>query len=70
MLHGCEILNFLYKCDAVVKYEVAVKTADVDKAETKANVYLNVAGNQGTTGKRRLKKSNQEHMFQRGQVLA
>jgi hypothetical protein len=53
----------------VVKYKVAVTTGGVTNGDTNAKVYLQLHGRMGTTGKRQLKKSDHEKMFQLDQVF-
>ncbi|XP_061166198.1 lipoxygenase homology domain-containing protein 1-like [Saccostrea echinata] len=52
----------------VFKYYVLVHTGDVDEAETNAEVYLNIFGETGDTGKRVLLNSNNINKFRSGQV--
>ena len=54
---------------AVVKYKVEVTTGSVPKGDTEAQVYIELHGRMGSTGRRQLKKSlNNDRMFQLGQV--
>lgn len=56
---------------SVIKYRVSVVTGDVENAETKADIYIELHGHMGSTGKRHLRKSlTNSKMFQRNQVLA
>lgn len=52
----------------VFKYYVLVHTGDVDEADTNAEVYLNIFGEKGDTGKRVLLNSNNISKFRSGQV--
>ncbi|XP_048764444.2 lipoxygenase homology domain-containing protein 1-like isoform X2 [Ostrea edulis] len=52
----------------VFKYYVLIHTGDIDDAETDAEVYLNIFGEKGDTGKRALLKSNNINKFRSGQV--
>lgn len=45
-----------------------VHTGDVDEADTNAEVYLNIFGEKGDTGKRVLLNSNNISKFRSGQV--
>lgn len=49
-------------------YEVHVFTGTMWGAGTDANVYINIYGEVGDTGERRLKKSNHLNKFEKGQV--
>lgn len=49
-------------------YEVHVFTGTMFGAGTDANVYINVYGETGDTGERRLRKSNNLNKFEKGQV--
>ena len=54
---------------AVMKYKVEVTTGSVPKGDTEAQVYIQLHGRMGSTGRRQLKKSlNNDKMFQLGQV--
>uniref|UniRef100_A0A671XMC4 Lipoxygenase homology PLAT domains 1 n=1 Tax=Sparus aurata TaxID=8175 RepID=A0A671XMC4_SPAAU len=52
----------------VNSYEVHVFTGTMFGAGTDANVYINVYGETGDTGERRLRKSNNLNKFEKGQV--
>ena len=52
----------------MVKYQVLVDTGKVTGADTDANVYVNLYGERGDTGKRVLVNSNNPVNFQEGQV--
>ncbi|KAK3092113.1 hypothetical protein FSP39_025311 [Pinctada imbricata] len=52
----------------VLKYQVMVYTGEEEEASTDANVYLNIYGEKGDTGKRQLIHSSYSHKFQSGQV--
>ncbi|KAI5096357.1 lipoxygenase-like domain-containing protein 1, partial [Silurus meridionalis] len=49
-------------------YEVHVFTGNIWGAGTDANVYINIYGEMGDTGERKLRKSNHFNKFERGQV--
>uniref|UniRef100_A0A3P8UHJ0 Lipoxygenase homology PLAT domains 1 n=1 Tax=Cynoglossus semilaevis TaxID=244447 RepID=A0A3P8UHJ0_CYNSE len=49
-------------------YEVHVFTGNMWGAGTDANVYVNIYGETGDTGERRLRKSNNLNKFEKGQV--
>ncbi|KAF5899708.1 lipoxygenase homology domain-containing protein 1, partial [Clarias magur] len=49
-------------------YEVYVFTGSMWGAGTDANVYINIYGEMGDTGERKLRKSNHFNKFERGQV--
>lgn len=49
-------------------YEVHVFTGTMWGAGTDANVYINIYGETGDTGERRLRKSNNLNKFEKGQV--
>ena len=51
-------------------YEVSVFTGDMLGAGTDANVYINIYGENGDTGERSLKKSNNLNKFERAKVTA
>lgn len=54
---------------SVVKYQISVHTGDIDNAGTNANVYITIHGENGSTGLRLLKKSqNNESKFEQGQT--
>ncbi|XP_053571859.1 oxygen-regulated protein 1 [Bombina bombina] len=54
---------------ALVDYEILVYTGSVYDAGTKANVYINIFGERGDSGRRKLHKTrNQNIRFQKGQV--
>lgn len=52
----------------VNSYEVHVFTGNMWGAGTDANVYVNIYGETGDTGERRLRKSNNLNKFEKGQV--
>ncbi|XP_037658982.1 oxygen-regulated protein 1 [Choloepus didactylus] len=53
----------------VVVYEIHIHTGTTLGAETEANVFINLVGTRGDSGKRRLHRSqNNDVKFQRGQV--
>ena len=54
---------------AVIRYQVHVFTGSATGSDTDANVYLNLWGERGDTGKRQLNKSNNPMMFLSGQVF-
>ena len=48
-------------------YQIEVYTGNRAKAGTDANVYINITGSSGSTGKRALKKSlSQQNKFEQG----
>ncbi|TSK72011.1 Lipoxygenase homology domain-containing protein 1 [Bagarius yarrelli] len=49
-------------------YEVHVYTGPMWGAGTDANIYINIYGEMGDTGERKLRKSNHFNKFERGQV--
>lgn len=49
-------------------YEVHVFTGTMWGAGTDANVYINIYGETGDTGERRLRKSNNLNKYEKGQV--
>ena len=54
---------------SVIKYQVSVHTVDGTNAGITANIHLLIGGQQGSSGKRELKKSsNTDLKFQQGQV--
>lgn len=53
---------------SVIRYEVEVYTGREAGADTDANVYIQLFGERGDTGKRGLVQSDNEDMFQEGQV--
>lgn len=53
---------------SVNSYEVHVFTGTMWGAGTDANVYINMYGEIGDTGERRLRKSNNLNKFEKGQV--
>lgn len=55
-------------CLAVNTYEVCVFTGDMMGAGSDANVYINIYGENGDTGERCLKNSDNINKFERGQV--
>lgn len=58
-------------CSTVLKYEVAVHTSRLDNAGTQGQVYIELVGKRGDTGKRKLLQSKNctvEEQFQSGQV--
>ncbi len=57
-------------CSCVLEnsYEVHVFTGDMLGAGTDASVYINIYGEMGDTGERKLRKSNHLNKFERGQV--
>ncbi|XP_077022879.1 oxygen-regulated protein 1 isoform X2 [Tamandua tetradactyla] len=53
----------------VVVYEIRIQTGTTLGAETESNVFINLIGTRGDSGKRRLHRSKNNHVkFQRGQV--
>lgn len=53
----------------MVLYEIRIYTGTMLGAETESNVFINLIGTRGDSGKRRLHQSkNNEIKFQRGQV--
>ena len=53
----------------VIKYQLDVYTGDKDNAGTDANVWVEVVGKRGDTGRRRLRKSlNNTNKFEQGKV--
>ena len=61
------IVHFLFSL-SVNSYEVHVFTGTMFGAGTDANVYVNVYGEIGDTGERRLRKGNNLNKFEKGQV--
>ncbi|XP_013396607.1 lipoxygenase homology domain-containing protein 1 isoform X2 [Lingula anatina] len=61
MKNGKEVLP-------VVKYQVSVHTGTEVDSDTKANVYIQLNGEHGDTGKRLLHRSNNKDRFLQGQV--
>lgn len=59
---------FLLCSLSVNSYEVHVFTGTMWGAGTDANVYVNIYGETGDTGERRLRKSNNLNKFEKGQV--
>lgn len=55
-------------CPTVNTYEVCVFTGDMLGAGTDANVFINIYGENGDTGERYLKNSDNLNKFERGQV--
>ena len=57
-------------CFSVCNYEVAVFTGGKSGAGTDANVFLEIFGERGDTGERKLKasKNKEQKMFESGQV--
>lgn len=53
---------------SVNSYEVHVFTGTMWGAGTDANVYINIYGEIGDTGERRLRKSNNLNKFEKGEV--
>lgn len=53
---------------SVNSYEVHVFTGTMWGAGTDANVYVNIYGETGDTGERRLRKSNNLNKFEKGKV--
>lgn len=51
------------------KYEVHVYTGDVFGAGTDANVFVNIYGENGDTGERQLKESQNRNKFERNSVI-
>uniref|UniRef100_A0A4W6CCD9 Lipoxygenase homology PLAT domains 1 n=1 Tax=Lates calcarifer TaxID=8187 RepID=A0A4W6CCD9_LATCA len=60
------VIHPLY-CLAVNTYEVCVFTGDMLGAGTDANVFINIYGENGDTGERYLKNSDNLNKFERGQ---
>ncbi|OCT76820.1 hypothetical protein XELAEV_18032023mg [Xenopus laevis] len=55
--------------ELLLDYEIHVYTGAITNAGTKSNVYINLFGKRGDSGKRKLHKSlNQKVRFQKGQV--
>lgn len=63
------VIHALY-CLTVNTYEVCVFTGNMMGAGTDANVFINVYGENGDTGERCLKNSDNLNKFERGQVIA
>ena len=62
---GCQFLTIPTVC----KYQLDVYTGDARGAGTDANVYVEVFGKRGDTGRRRLRKSiNNSNKFEQGKV--
>lgn len=55
-------------CLTVNTYEVCVFTGDMLGAGTDANVFINIYGENGDTGERYLKNSDNLNKFERAQV--
>ena len=54
---------------SVLKYVVKTYTGDRSNAGTNANVYISINGKDGSSGKRALKKAqNNANKFEQGQV--
>lgn len=62
----CEKLKCVFL--SVNSYEVHVFTGTMWGAGTDANVYINVYGEIGDTGERKLRRSNHLNKFEKGQV--
>lgn len=56
-------------CLTVNTYEVCVFTGDMMGAGTDANVYINIYGENGDSGERCLKNSDNINKFEGGQVI-
>ena len=52
----------------MIRYHVIITTGKEEGSETDANVYVNIAGDRGDTGRRYLVQSNNIHPFRCGQV--
>ena len=61
------VIHPLY-CLTVNTYEVSIFTGDMMGAGTDANVFINIYGENGDTGERYLKNSDNLNKFERGQV--
>lgn len=57
-----------FNCLTVNTYEVNVFTGDMMGAGTDANVFINIYGENGDTGERYLKNSDNLNKFERGKV--
>lgn len=55
-------------CLTVNTYEVCVFTGDIAGAGTDAKVFINIYGENGDTGERHLRNSDNINKFERGQV--
>ena len=55
-------------CDTENSYEVSVFTGDMLGAGTDANVFIDIYGENGDTGERSLRRSNNLNKFERAQV--
>lgn len=62
------LLIHLLLCLTVNTYEVCVFTGDMLGAGTDANVYINIYGENGDTGERHLRNSDNLNKFEREQV--
>ena len=58
---------FLFSALTSVKYDIVVVTGDVSGAGTNANVFLNIYGTNGDTGKRPLTQKFRD-LFERNQT--
>ena len=65
----CSLINLtIFTLIPVVNYSVAVSTSDLTGAGTDSNVFLTVYGENGDSGERALRKSDNMNKFERAQV--
>lgn len=62
------LVIYPFCCLAVNTYEVCVFTGDMLGAGADANVFINIYGENGDTGERHLRNSDNINKFERGQV--
>lgn len=71
VLSHFQIGGLTWKCRVLLpvnSYDIYVFTGSVWGAGTDANVYVNIYGENGDTGERRLRKSKNLNKFEKGQV--
>ena len=53
---------------SVLKYQLSLHTGDKENADTDGEIYVKLLGDKGNSCRHLLRKSNNEKMFQKGQV--
>ncbi len=51
-----------------MQYQLSLHTGDKDNAETDGEIYVKLLGDKGNSCRNLLRKSDNEKMFQKGQV--
>ena len=63
-------INFVNACVhlSVLKYQLSLHTGDKENADSDGEIFVKLLGDKGNSCRHLLRKSNNEKMFQKGQV--